>query len=279
MTHAPGRRAFFKAAGALGLLAALPGCGSSTRPVTMPAPGEPGKFLDAHQLDTLRAVTARFIPGPPDDADPGAVEAGVAEAIDLLLGAFIGGAVPPIHAGGPNSGRNGSTHDDFADFVPLDAHAELGWRMRLEGSMGLPEREFGGPVIGLQQVYRDGLAHLDARSNSRFHVDFVDAAAAEQELMLADLTDGAAQDFVVQALSDTLGAMYGPPEYGGNRGLAGWAYTQWQGDTQPRGSTDAQVTQPGSTPASLSPAAAVALAQKYLGVAGADSLRRGRRRR
>ena len=34
--------------------------------------------------------------------------------------------------------------------------------MRLEGSMGRPEREFNGPVVGLQERYREGLAALGA---------------------------------------------------------------------------------------------------------------------
>src|SRR5207253_4334659 len=127
-------------------------------------------------------------PGPPDDPSPGAVQAGAAEAIDLLLGAFLSD-VPPIHAGGPFSNRAGSAHDDFADFVPLDALAELGWRIRIEGSQGLPEREFAGPVTGLQEIYRSGLAHLDAQAQSRFGADFVDAPSAAQDLLLADLTD------------------------------------------------------------------------------------------
>ena len=44
-----------------------------------------------------------------------------------------------------------------AHFVPMDRQAELAWRIRLEGSRGIGEREFAGPVIGLQQLYRDGL--------------------------------------------------------------------------------------------------------------------------
>ena len=32
--------------------------------------------------------------------------------------------------------------------------------MRIEGSLGLPEREFNGPVVGLQERYREGLAAL-----------------------------------------------------------------------------------------------------------------------
>src|SRR5207244_9234928 len=125
-----GRRSFLSAAGALGLLALLPGCGSSTS-LSPAARGERGKFLDAHELDTLRAVTARLVPGPPDDPSPGAVQAGAAEAIDLLLGAFLSD-VPPIHAGGPFSNRAGSAHAGFPDFVPLDALAERGRRLRLQ---------------------------------------------------------------------------------------------------------------------------------------------------
>ncbi len=195
-------------------------------------------------------MTARFVPGPPDDPDPGALEAGVAEAIDLLLAAFT--LDPPlIHAGGPFSDRAGATHDDFADFVPLDAHAALGWRIRLEGSQGLPEREFAGPVTGLQEIYRSGLAHLDERSQQAFGVDFKDAPGPAQDLLLSDQTDGDLQTFVGAALANTLEAMYGPPEYGGNRSLVGWGYTRWPGDLQPRGSTDAEVSQPGPDTGSI----------------------------
>ena len=245
-----GRRAFLKAAGALGLLALVPARRLQALVASVPGPGQAGRFLTAHELDTLRAVTARFVPGPPDDPDPGALEAGVAEAIDLLLAAFT--LDPPlIHAGGPFSDRAGATHDDFADFVPLDAHAALGWRIRLEGSQGLPEREFAGPVTGLQEIYRSGLAHLDERSQQTFGVDFKDAPGPVQDLLLSDQTDGDLQTFVGAALANTLEAMYGPPEYGGNRSLVGWGYTRWPGDLQPRGSTDAEVSQPGPDTGSI----------------------------
>jgi hypothetical protein len=115
----------------------------------------------------LSALVDRLIPGPPDDLSPGALEAGCADAIDLLLGAFEHHP-PPIHAGGPFSDRAGAKTDDFEHFVPLDAHAELGWRLRIEGSRGRPEREFAGPVVGLQQIYREGLAHLDERAGGNF---------------------------------------------------------------------------------------------------------------
>jgi hypothetical protein len=208
-----------------------------------PGPGAAGRFLTAHELDALRAVCRRLIPGPPDDPDPGAGEAMVAEAIDLLLGAFS--LTPPlIHAGGPFSNRAGAREDDFADFVALDRHAELGWRIRIEGSLGRPEREFAGPVVGLQQIYRQGLAHLDEQARSRYGVGYADAPGQAQDAVLFDPLDAATLAFVPVAFANSLEAMYGPPEYGGNRGLAGWGYTRWLGDVQPRGYRDDEVSRP-----------------------------------
>ena len=39
---------------------------------------------------------------------------------------------------------------------------ELAWRTRIEGSERRAEREFNGPVVGLQQLYREGIAALGA---------------------------------------------------------------------------------------------------------------------
>jgi len=187
-----------------------------------------GRFLTDTELTTLRAITGRLLPGPPEDPDPGAIEAGCAEAIDALLAAFSFDP-PLIHAGGPFSDRAGARRDDMARFVPLDALAELGWRIRIEGSQGRPERSFAGEVVGLQQRYRDGLASLHGIAG---------AAPDQQDAMLR--APGAV-DFVSLVLGDTLDVMYGPPEYGGNRGLVGWSATGWPGDVQPRGYTPQQV--------------------------------------
>jgi hypothetical protein len=206
-----------------------------------PRRGRPGRFLTAHELDSLRVVTARFIPGPPEDPEPGALEAGCAEAIDLLLAAF---AVDPplIHAGGPYSNRSGFPADQMAGFVALDPAAELGWRIRLEGSRGLPEREFAGPVVGLQEIYRHGLAHLDTRARQLGFPTFMAMPGPAQDALLSDQRDAELQSFVGAALANTIDAMYGPPEYGGNRRLVGWRTTHWSGDVQPRGFTPAQVS-------------------------------------
>jgi hypothetical protein len=243
----------------IGLLALLPPARVEAFLAAPPKAGQPGRFLNAHQLDTLRAVVARLVPGPPEDPDPGALEAGAAEAIDLLLGAFT--VHPPmIHAGGPYSGRHGG-RDDFAHFVTLDRNAELGWRIRLEGSLGRKEREFAGPVRGLQQIYREGLAHLDERAPG---TGFAGLPAPAQDLILSDQSDDAVQELVGAAFSNTLEAMYGPPEYGGNKGLAGWTYTAWDGDRQPAGHTNAEVTDPSPGPSPKMSAAALRGVDRFL---------------
>src|SRR5437764_15165572 len=200
------RRSFVAAGGAFGLLALAPP--ARVRSLLAEASAEvggAGRFLNAHEMADLRALCGRLIPGPPDDPDPGAVEAAVPEAIDLLLGAFT--LDPPIvHAGGPFSNRAGSKRDGFAHFVRLDAHAELGWRIRIEGTLGEPEREFAGPVTGLQQIYRAGLAHLDQRAAP---LTFAALPGPAQDAILSDQTDNAVQELVGTALGHTIDAMYG----------------------------------------------------------------------
>jgi hypothetical protein len=191
----------------------------------------------AHDLRTLSALTARLLPGPPEDPDPGAVEAGAAEAIDRLLGAFAG-EQPPIHAALEGG------------FVPLDPVSELGWRIRLEGSQGLPEREFAGPVKGLAQLVTDGLALLDRRSREAYGIDFADAPTVDQDALL-DAPDEQLGTFVRVALTLTVEVVYGPPQYGANCDGAGWKPLGWPGFTQPQGFTPAQVSEPdGGTTAS-----------------------------
>src|SRR4030081_3053357 len=83
-----GRRRVLQGAGAFGLLALVPPARLGRPRAAAPARGAAGRFLSAHELDTLRALCKRLIPGPPDDPDPGAAEVMVGEAIELLLGAL-----------------------------------------------------------------------------------------------------------------------------------------------------------------------------------------------
>jgi len=229
------RRAFLRSAGYFSLLTFTPAPLLASLAEQNCASGNCA-FLSPPQLQTLGALCAYFIPGPPDDPDPGALEAGVPQYIDLLLGAFN---IQParIHAGGPFSlrGQKG-LHNHFKDFLPLDALEELSWRTRLEGSRGIMEREWNGPVKGWQQTYTEGLQWLEEKN-------FISLSPFRKGVLI-HTARGEQKAFIDLVFEHTVQGMYGAPEYGGNRDLAGWRYTNWPGDHQPMMYTDEQVSQP-----------------------------------
>jgi hypothetical protein len=182
-------------------------------------------FLTPDEYRVLEAACERLIPAHGDH--PGARALGVADYIDGLLGAFT--VDPPrIWAGGPFSGRHGGGAS-FARFIAPSRLEQLAWRTRIEGSLGIAEREFNGPVVGWQQIYRDGIAALGA--------DFADAPAPDQDARL-----DAQPDFKTILYQHACEGAYAAPEYGGNRDGAAWRAVQFPGDVQPRGYTDDEVS-------------------------------------
>ena len=184
-------------------------------------------WLTEQEYATLCAACSQMMPS--DQGAPGAEEAGVADYIDILLGAFTFDP-PRIWAGGPTSGRMGGDAR-FATFHRLNRLDELAWRMRIEGSVGIPEREFNGPVVGLQEQYRSGLAALGD--------DFTGVQGKEQRRRLR-----VDEEFCELLHGHCCEGMYGAPEYGGNRNGIGWDYIGLEGDVQPRGYSDAEVSGP-----------------------------------
>ena len=188
------------------------------------------RFFTRAEYAVVEAAAERLMPavdGQPGTGHPGARALGVADYVDGLLGAF---AVDPprIWAGGPFSGRAGGAAS-FSQFHDLSRLEELAWRTRIEGSQGIPEREFNGPVTGWQQEYRDGLAALGA--------DFTDLDADAQDARL-----DANPAFKALLYRHACEGAYSAPEYGGNRDLLGWQAIDYPGDVQPRGFTDDEVT-------------------------------------
>lgn len=183
------------------------------------------RFLTHAEHRTLAAACDRLI--PPVDDHPGAAALGVADYVDTLLAAFASDP-PHIWAGGPYSGRAGG-EASFGQFLELSPLEQLAWRTRIEGSRGDPAREFNGPVVGWQQQYRDGLAALGA--------DFADQPPEERDRRLE-----ADPAFTALCYSHACEGAYSAPEYGGNRDLAGWRAIRYEGDVQPRGYRDEEVS-------------------------------------
>jgi hypothetical protein len=205
---------------------AVLGSAGCTSPAPAPSPAR--RFFTSHQAAVVIDATARIAPGPSDDpaeaGHPGAREAGVTGYIDAML-AMLGvlegssGPAPEIFAGGPWSNRHTSGPDLMASFVALDPVSRIAWRQRL---------------ASWRQQYARGVATLDRLAGG----DFTKASAADQDKILAS---SAASSFVSLLYEHTIEGMYSAPEYGGNRGQAGWKDLGYPGDNQPRGYTADEV--------------------------------------
>jgi gluconate 2-dehydrogenase gamma chain len=203
----------------------LDGCTSSPASGKSGGPVQPLRFFTSHQAAVVEDATARIAPGPEDDpaeaGHPGAREAGVVYYIDGMLGALATiDAVPDIFAGGPWSDRHTTGTDYMASFIALDPVTRIAWRERL---------------AGWQKQYNSGIATLDKLAGG----DFTTASAADQDKILAE---SEVSTFLDLLFEHTIEGMYSVPEYGGNRGLAGWKDIGYPGDSQPAGYTPDEVS-------------------------------------
>lgn len=211
------RRRFLQATGGAGVIAALPaGCDG---------PPQPSQVLSGEERRVLAALADAVL--PPDDA-PGGSALGTVEYVEQLLGAFEGGG-PLVFAGGPYSGRmpygdamggasNRFPDNDFLRFVPLDRVTEAAWRLRLYGSADEP---------GLFDRVREILAHaLEVTPAPPEELD------ADQRAALLARLDQDSIDLLVDLVTE---ACFSAPEYGGNKGGAGWRLCHFEGDVQPLG--------------------------------------------
>jgi hypothetical protein len=222
----PRRRAVIAAIPVAAVLASS-GC-------TSPRKGEPRTlgFFTGHQAAVVGDATARIAPGPTDDpaekGHPGAREADVTGYIDGMLGALAAldddklndeNPAPMIFAGGPWSNRHTPGPNLMARFAVLDPVARIAWRRRL---------------AAWQDQYARGIAALDKLAGG----DFTKASPGKQDTILAT---GSVSEFLSLLFEHTIEGLYAAPEYGGNRGLAGWKDIGFPGDIQPRGYTAAEV--------------------------------------
>jgi hypothetical protein len=189
------------------------------------AAGSPYRFFTSHQAAVIDAATRRIAPGPEDDlleaGHPGAHECDVVRYIDTLLSAFDH-RVPKLFAGGPWSNRHTKGVNHMKTFVKPDRAQAQAWRKRIKE---------------LQRTYRNGVTALDAHAKG----DFTKASALQQDRILA--SSGIAA-FTSLLFGHTIEGMYSNPEYGGNKGLAGWKEIGFPGDIQPRGYTTHELQAP-----------------------------------
>lgn len=217
----------------------LSACGGSKQPGPTqigPWTVPPGTTLTPQRFAVLSALFDTIV--PLTDVLAGSVQAHAPWYLDQLLGAFNTNP-PRIYAGGPYSGRHGGA-DGFSQFQPLTRVEEIRWRTYLEGSNGIAEREFNGPVTGMIQTYEQNLDTLDAAAQTAFGKSFALLGIDDRNTLVsaADAT------FIGIAYTHAIEGTYSDPVYGGNFGGVGWASISFEGDRQPVGYTAAEMMDP-----------------------------------
>jgi len=210
-----------------------------------PAPSVPPDpaqllFFTPEEAHSLEAFLARLLPGTPED--PGAREAGVLTFIDAMLARAEGYAEPTYTAGPYARFHEGDTPP--AESVPADSSQVIWVSQEWESHFGW---QVGAPP---QQLYRGGLAALEALAQSRHGSGFAGLSEAQQDELLElmapsedDQSGGAlgeqdfqtgvegfgASAFFEMVKLHTIHGMFGDPLYGGNRFLVGWQLIGYPG--------------------------------------------------
>ena len=244
-----GRRDFLKALAVLAAAMAAP-----IIRVERAIAASRGRFFTRAERHALDALCDRVIP---PDQDPGGKALGAPAYIERMLTAFDH-KVPPIFAGGPFSNRNPfpderdgtpsrkKPKNDFRHFVPLSRIQDIRWRADILGSAKVPGASFNdaalGPLRGLREVYREGLAKLDEMATKLKGGAFARLSTTDQDAVLKavdtptflrDTRRG--RTFIDLTVQHTLEGCFSAPEYGGNHRLRGWRMLGLEGDDQPLG--------------------------------------------
>lgn len=256
------------AAGALGV-GGLAGCGESEGPANRAALLSPDTeatelgwappqrpplncnllgFFTPEEGRTVEAITARLIPGTPED--PGAREACVTGYIDHKLTQFASFSTPtyfhapfakPVDHGMPGP-------QEHAQDTILVAKSELSrygfqssqtpqetYRLGLEELDELMRSEHGAPFVELDDSAQDDVLGL----MEAFGPLSPDKAKARKQLAAQSAPLGKAMakvfveptpyGFFSTVLGDTYDGMFADPVYGGNRDYAGWLLIGYPG--------------------------------------------------
>lgn len=221
-----------------------------------------GHFFRPHEAQTVEALSARILPGNPDD--PGAREAGVVNYIDCLLAANGGFAEPvylqpPFPAPEPEDLRD--LQADYPDLPELVAGGEPGdpdlgstadasaiadlrddsVESTSFGVLPIPKNTFDRygyqSLLAPAELYRRGIAALDEHTTATYGAPFADLGEADQDVVVAALADDelaefdvpSAEGFFEMVRRHTIEGMFSDPIYGGNRDLVGWELLGYPG--------------------------------------------------
>jgi hypothetical protein len=190
-----------------------------------------------HQRAVLQAAASTVVPGSTVQTRhgtmtvPGAGDSGAVDYIEnLLSGAMIFAAgvrrPPYVLTDAPVFPAGGA--------YPLWAVKRIGWY----GDGPRPTRPYAWPseLQRLQQLYRDGVAALDAATSPQTfdtapqpQRETVLRALQAQEMLQYDGRGEGSQPFFLTLLDHVAQACFGDPVYGGNRGWVYWRMIGFSG--------------------------------------------------
>ena len=186
-------------------------------PDTPPEP-PPQEFraFSEDQAAIVEALTARILPGTPDD--PGAREAGVVYFIDNLLYTNSG-----IHEATYTAGPYARSYE--GDTPPEDDDEDTIWVKASE----ISRYGYQAPLAPLQ-VYEIGLQAIYDYAREEYGGAVADLSEENQDQIVWDLLDDAVPGFDQFPPSSffhtlrrhTAEGMFSDPNYGGNRDFIGW---------------------------------------------------------
>jgi gluconate 2-dehydrogenase gamma chain len=203
------------------------------------APGSPPsttmlRTFTAHEARTVEALTARILPGTPDD--PGAREAGVVTYIDNML-AY-------------QEGFNESTYREppYARLYEGDAPPEQEDDYETVWVSAEEIERYGyQSILSPRDVYRLGVAAVDAYAQSEFDAPFVRLSEQQQDSIIEAMVSGEATTgfeqisagaFFAVLRRHTAEGMFSDPAYGGNRNMVGWQLIGYPGAQRAYTQTD-----------------------------------------
>jgi gluconate 2-dehydrogenase gamma chain len=183
------------------------------------------RTFTVHEARTVEAITARILPGTPED--PGAREAGVTIYIDNML-AY-------------QEGFNETTYREppFAQIYEGDTPPEPDDTYQTVWIAANEIERYGyQSVLSPREVYRLGLGGLDVYSRSKHDAPFINLNEEQQNGIVEDMVSGTAQtgfeqfsarSFFAVLRRHTAEGMFSDPAYGGNRDMVGWRLIGYPG--------------------------------------------------
>lgn len=195
-------------------------------PSRVPEPTNTLKFFMPHEAQLVEALTARILPGTPED--PGAREAGVLYYIDRLMD-YRGGFAEGVYRMPPYA----ETYAEDAA-PPTDRQGEFDVIWVSETDI---ERYGYQSLLTPAEVMRLGLAAVDRMAQESFGSRFAELSEDQQDQIIGAMADGEATGFeplsgetffqVLRRLTSE--GMFSDPVYGGNRDLVGWKLLGYPG--------------------------------------------------